>query len=127
MKERYQIVYDLRQARKTFKEIGVAMGCSRSGAEHIYRKACDARWEEKNDPFGVALSTRMKNALRDYRDSGESLFNGRALDPKKIADTGYKKLSAIDQIGRKGIQDLAEALERFGYVESAAEWMGRDK
>jgi hypothetical protein len=123
MKERYQVVYDLRQAGKTFKEIGVAVGCSRSGAKHIYRKACDARWEEENNPFGAALSARMKNALRDYRDYGESLCNGRALDPKKIADTEYKKLSAIIQMGRKGIQDLSEALERFRYIESAAEWV----
>ena len=127
MKERYQVVFDLRQAGKTFKEIGAAIGCSPSGAQHIYRKACDAKWEEENNPFGAALSTRMKNALLEYRDCGEALCNGRALHPQKIAETGYKKISTIDQIGRKGIQDLAEALERFGFIESAVEWMGRGK
>jgi hypothetical protein len=127
MKERYQAVYDLRQAGKTFREIGTAMGCSPSGAQCIYRKACDTRWEEENDPFGAALSTLTKNALREYRDCRKSLLKGRALDPQKIANTGCKKLSTIDQIGPKGIRELAEALERFGFIESAAEWMEKGR
>lgn len=45
------------------------------------------------------------------------------FDRQKITDTGYKKLSTIRQIGRKGIQDLSEALERFAFIESAAEWV----
>lgn len=127
MKERYQVVYDLRQAGKTFKEIGTAMGCSPAGAQHIYRKACDARWEEENNPFGAALSTLTKNALREYHHCGESLCNGRTLYPQNIADMGYKKLSTIDRIGPKGLRELAEELERFGFIESAAEWMGKGK
>ena len=124
MKERYQVAYDLRQAGKTFREIGTAMGCSDSYAQYIYRKACEAKWEDENNPFAAALSTRMKNALRVYRDGRKSLSNGRTLYPQNIADAGYKKLSTIDHIGPKGIRELAEALERFGFIESAAEWMG---
>ena len=73
--------------------------------------------QNKNSPFGSALSTRCKNGLIGcYGD--RDITN----TPEKIA-AGRGRLTLARNIGAKGLQEIARALNKLGYIEDIKMWL----
>lgn len=53
------------------------------------------------------LSTQQKNALR-------KIFDRQEFTPEEVAQLGYRRLQQAEGIGRKGLQSIADWLQRFG-------------
>ena len=68
--------------------------------------------------FASALSTRCRNGLIGcYGD--RDITN----TPEKIA-AGRDRLTLARNIGAKGLQEIARALCRLGYIDDVEEWLG---
>jgi hypothetical protein len=98
--ERLSLVRKLRETeKKTFREIGEAIGTSRERAAHIYHrdKELHERYEQ-GDPF-LGLSIRVKNVcrnagLKNREEIAAAIKNGQ-LHPKKSLHYGWKSHSEI--------------------------------
>lgn len=102
MKERYRQALNLRQGKKTFKEIGDAIGVSSSRAREIVLKAQRLVDIEPVSPLSLdALSTRTANALRaenlDDREKVLAWITAEKPTPKKIPNIGGMSINEIRQ------------------------------
>ena len=72
----------------------------------------------KNKKFASELSTRCKNGLIGcfgYRDIIHL--------PERIARAGVGKLLLAKNIGVGGLQEIAEALYKHGYIADPDQWL----
>jgi hypothetical protein len=71
-----------------------------------------------NTSFKDSLSTRSKNGLIGCFGYSEILYQ-----PEKIA-AGRNRLNLARNIGQKSLQEIAEALYKFGYIDNIDKWLG---
>lgn len=72
--------------------------------------------------FKTLLSPAVRKALVEYWGSEEIINH-----PEIIAETGALGLIRINRIGRKSTQQIARALESFGYINSSQVWLVKEK
>jgi hypothetical protein len=72
--------------------------------------------------FKTNLSPAVRKALVEYWGSEEIIDQ-----PEIIAEFGADGVSRINRIGRKSTQQIAHALESFGYIPSSHIWLVKEK
>lgn len=123
--KRDEEIYQLRKEGHTFIRIGKQFNISRARAQKIYKDVKYLKEDfPKLSPFEQALSARSKNALMGY-------FKDRSIftNPDKIASMGRDTILSIQNIGRKNIKEIAQALYKLGHIDYDDSWLNwhRDK
>ena len=72
--------------------------------------------------FENTIPASARKALVEYWGN-EHILN----HPEIIAELGPVSISKINRIGRKSLRRIAEALDRFGYIESSGKWLSEKK
>ena len=72
--------------------------------------------------FEMAISPPARKALIQYWGNEDIVCN-----PEIILDLGPLNISRINRIGGKSLQQIANALETFGYIDSPEKWLAEKK
>jgi hypothetical protein len=67
--------------------------------------------------FTNSLTTRAKNGLTGAFGDSNIIYQ-----PERIA-AGRDKLTLARNIGKKSLQEIAEALYEFGYIDDIEKWL----
>ncbi|VAX06625.1 hypothetical protein MNBD_ALPHA03-1881 [hydrothermal vent metagenome] len=107
MNERYQKSVELRDAGKTFKEIGVELNVSSGRAAQIYNKAMRLKRTEKSPPeWTHGLQTKVASSLlmSGYTSKEEVIEGLESGDIGLVRGTSKGKIFGI---GRHAIADIS--------------------
>ena len=82
----------------------------------LFLLCCQLIYQHEN--FKDMLSTRSKNGIA-------RCFGYDVLDtPEVIATAGSTRLRMTPQLGPKSLQEIAELLYDYGYIECSHKWTG---
>ena len=117
MTERNKQIYELRKSGMTYRAISQSMNVKVERARQIYIR--QQKKEETCSPLKSLLSARLINAfIAPYGD--ERLLE----NPQMIIDKfSLKDLKKVQNIGRKSIQELKDAMITLGYVKEGDKWL----
>ncbi|KPK23916.1 MAG: hypothetical protein AMJ61_14710 [Desulfobacterales bacterium SG8_35_2] len=68
--------------------------------------------------FKTVISPGIRKALVEFWGSEKIVEQ-----PEILADLGPDSISRINRIGRKSLQQIALALDSFGYIDSSHLWL----
>ena len=116
---RNQEIYKLREEGYDYSHISNLFDLSQHRVRQIYKEVKYLKEElPKLPPFEQALSTKTKNALlRHFKD--RSIF----ATPEKFVQMGKDAILSIQNIGRRDIKEIAQALYQLGYIDYDDPWM----
>ncbi|MBE9519684.1 MAG: hypothetical protein IME97_01045 [Proteobacteria bacterium] len=72
--------------------------------------------------FKTAISPTVRKVLIEYWGNEDIV-----CQPEIIADIGAESISRINRIGRKSLNDIALALDSYGYIDSPHSWLFKKK
>lgn len=72
--------------------------------------------------FYLAIPSSTRKALIQYWGNEDIVFR-----PEIIVDLGPEHISRIKRIGRKSLEQIAQALKFSGHIDSPGAWLTKDK
>jgi hypothetical protein len=115
---RNQQIYNLQQRGEPSRRIARRFGISHERVCHICKQL--KKKEEQANPttFATAMSPAIKKALINYWGNNDIFVH-----PEIIVGLGAHALSSVNRIGIKSLQEIAENLYRFGYIDDPESWL----
>ena len=117
--QRNERIFKQREQGGTYREISALFGISPARVRQICSRE-KRRFERRQSvpTLKTLVSQRLQNALQ------YNLYNQNLMEnPEQIVALGSQKILRIKNIGRKSIEELADALLRLGLIREADRWL----
>ena len=119
---RNQQIYNLQQRGVPSRRIARRFGISHERVCRICKQLREKEEQGIPTTFANALPPAIRKVLNNYWGNND-IF----VQPDIIVGLGAHALSSVNRIGIKSLQEIAENLCRFGYIDDPDSWLaGRE-
>jgi hypothetical protein len=111
-------IYALQRKGEPSRRIARRFGISHERVCHIFKQLKKKEQQVIPTTFATALPQAIRKVLNNYWGNDDIVVHTEI-----IVGLGAQALSSVNRIGIKSLQEIAENLYRFGYIDDPDSWL----